>query len=285
MASELAGVRDDDRANVALESREPRSSARPDEYPSHVFESLAWTVGLTQPGHSAGIGTAGDVQRRLHDAWVHYLAALGRDELFVLVIDDIHWASAPLLDVLEHFVDALENTAVLDPLPVATRDRRHAADVGDARLSSSSLNLAPLGKADAADLLEALLDEQTVSREVARAILDPADGNPFFVEEMLSMLVEQGALERSNGGWKATPELETLRVPDSIHGVIAARIDLLQPSEREALRRCSVMGRVFWPTAVGVDDELIAGLGRRAIVSEQPRRRFPEDASSRTSTR
>ena len=104
---------------------------------------------------------------------------------------------------------------------------------------------------------------------MATAILEPADGNPFFVEEMLSMLVEQGALERTNGSWKATRELETLDVPDSIHGVIAARIDLLQASEREALRRCSVMGRVFWPTAVGVDDELIAGLGRRAIVSEQ----------------
>ena len=58
-------------------------------------------------------------------------------------------------------------------------------------------------------------------------------------------------------------------MPDSIHGVIAARLDLLESREREALRRCSVMGRVFWPSAVDVDDDLVAALGRRAIVSEQ----------------
>jgi tetratricopeptide (TPR) repeat protein len=58
-------------------------------------------------------------------------------------------------------------------------------------------------------------------------------------------------------------------VPDSIHGIIAARIDLLNAPEREALRRCSVMGRSFWPSAVGVEDDVIAGLVNRALVSEQ----------------
>ena len=192
----------------------------------------------------------------------------------MLVIDDIHWASAPLLDALEHFVDALEDTAVLILCPSRPELVDTRPTWGTGRLNSSSLTLAPLGTAESANLLEALLDGETVPQSVARAILEPAEGNPFFVEEMLSMLVEQGAVERSNGGWMATRQLETLKIPDSIHGVIAARIDLLQAAEREALRRCSVMGRVFWPSAVDVEDDLIAGLGRRAIVSEQQRSSF-----------
>jgi tetratricopeptide (TPR) repeat protein len=126
-----------------------------------------------------------------------------------------------------------------------------------------------LSTVESEGLLRALLDTETVPDHVARAILEPAEGNPFFVEEMLAMLVEQGALEERNGGWAGTDRLETVPIPDSIHGVIAARIDLLDARDRNALRRCSVMGRVFWPSAVGVDDDVIAGLGRRAIVAEQ----------------
>ena len=88
------------------------------------------------------------------------------------------------------------------------------------------------------------------------------------------MLVEQGALEEHEDGWSATDRLATASVPDSIHGVIAARIDLLEAAERDALRRCSVMGRNFWPSAVGIDDDVLAGLGRRGIVFEQAETSF-----------
>ena len=86
-------------------------------------------------------------------------------------------------------------------------------------------------------------------------VLASAEGNPFFVEEMLQMLIEEGALERRDGGWVATGRLLGVAMPDSVHGVIAARIDLLDAEARDALRRCSVVGRVFWPAAVGVEEE------------------------------
>ena len=269
VASSLAGILDDDRADVALAKlRASIERTLPADQVSQVLEAVAWTVGISLPGKTASIGAAEDAQHLLYQAWTRYLAALGRDELLVLVIDDIHWASTPLLDALEHVVDEIENAAVLVLCPSRPELVEARPTWGTGRLNTSSLTLSPLGTADSASLLEALLDGATMPRHVMRAILEPADGNPFFVEEMLSMLVEQGAIERSNGGWKATDQLATLKVPDSIHGVIAARIDLLETGEREALRRCSVMGRVFWPSAVGVDDAVIAGLGRRAIVSE-----------------
>ena len=140
---------------------------------------------------------------------------------------------------------------------------------GTGQLNASSLTLAPLGSADAESLLRELLGSDAVPAHIAHRILAPAEGNPFFVEEMLAMLVEQGAIEERDGRWVETDRLATTSVPDSMHGVIAARLDLLESHEREALRRCSVMGRVFWPSAVGVDDDIVAALGRRAIVSEQ----------------
>ena len=82
------------------------------------------------------------------------------------------------------------------------------------------------------------------------------------------MLIEQGALEPQNGGWVSTDRLDGVSIPDSVHGVIAARIDLLDTGSRDALRRCSVVGRSFWPAAVDVDEQVIASLVRSGIVSD-----------------
>jgi class 3 adenylate cyclase/tetratricopeptide (TPR) repeat protein len=270
VASELAGILDDDRVEIALaklrDSIERTVSA---ELVDRVVDAVAWTMGLALPGRAAGVAIEADVRRTLHDAWTRYLVALGREALLVLVIEDLHWASDPLLDLLEDVAGALENTRVLILCPSRPELLDARPSWGTGSLMASSLTLSPLSAQESEGLLRALLDTETVPEHVARAILEPAEGNPFFVEEMLSMLVEQGALEERGGGWAGTDRLETMHVPDSIHGVIAARIDLLDAFDREALRRCSVMGRVFWPSAVGVEDDVIAGLGRRAIVSEQ----------------
>ena len=275
VASTLAGIRDDDRSDVALAKlRASVETSMPADQVDRVVAAIAWTIGLTLPGGATGVALDEDVQRRLQDAWTRHLAALGRETLLVLVIDDIHWASEPLLDLLGDVIAGLEQTAVLILCPSRPEllDRRPSWGTG--QLASSSLTLAPLTPRHSEMLLHALLDTDALPAHVADAILEPAEGNPFFVEEMLAMLVEQGALEEREGGWSVMDRLGTAAVPDSIHGVIAARIDLLEASERDAMRRCSVMGRVFWPSAVGIDDDVLFGLGRRGLVFEQPEASF-----------
>ena len=93
--------------------------------------ALTWTMGLSLPGRSAGIGLGGEVRQTLHDAWTKYLAALGRSGLVVLVVEDIHWASEPLLDLLTDVIDGLEDTSVLVALPVPSRASRHEAVMGN----------------------------------------------------------------------------------------------------------------------------------------------------------
>jgi len=136
--------------------------------------------------------------------------------------------------------------------------------------NATALSLQPLAPDDARRLVAELLHVDAVGEDARNRILDRAEGNPFFVEEILRMLIDQGALERRNGGWVAAPHLADIPLPDSVQGVIAARIDLLDAEPREALRRCAVMGRVFWPAAVGVEEDVVGSLARRGLVSEQP---------------
>jgi class 3 adenylate cyclase/tetratricopeptide (TPR) repeat protein len=265
-AKAQAGILDTDSTGTALEKlHRSVAEAVPDEA-GQVSEALAWTIGLALPDAAA----AGEVTQRLQTAWQLYLTALGRERLTILAIEDIHWASTPLLDLLEGLSDALTDTSIL----VVCTARVELLDVrptwGAAKQNATALTLAPLDGEKAAQLVSSLLGEDGVPEEVRERVLASAEGNPFFVEELLHMLIEQGALERRGDGWTTADALAELPLPDSIHGVIAARIDLLEADSRDALRRCSVIGRVFWPDAAGVSERCVAALGRRDLILQQP---------------
>jgi hypothetical protein len=104
-------------------------------------------------------------------------------------------------------------------------------------------------------MLEELLGSRLPAR-LRALVLDKAEGNPFFVEELLAALIERGYLSRREGGWELYELPPHIRVPDSVQSVLAARIDLLGPAEKAALQAASVVGRVFWATPVW---ELLGG--------------------------
>ena len=271
VAKQQAGILDTDSLDTALEKLRTAVDAVVDHAPADVVEAIAWTIGLAVTGSS--IITAGPdyAQRLLADAWQQYVGGLGRRELTVLIVEDVHWASAALLDLLEHLADALVETRIL----VVCTARPELLDLrptwGAGRLNATTLTLAPLSKDESAQLVSSLLGEGHVPENLRKPVLASAEGNPFFVEEMLQMLIEEGAFERQNGVWVATGRLAKVRIPDSVHGVIAARIDLLDASARDALRRCSVVGRVFWPSALGIDAADIEPLTRRGLVTASAR--------------
>jgi hypothetical protein len=88
-------------------------------------------------------------------------------------------------------------------------------------------------------------------------VVERAEGNPFFLEELIATLLDTGALRRANGGWLVGELPKGFRVPDSVHAVLAARIDLLPAAEKSALQAASVIGRVFWSGPVY---ELVEGM-------------------------
>ena len=261
-----AGIRDTDRPDDAIAKLEAAvtSVVHGDDAPQ-VVEALAQTIGLVPTREADVLG----VSANLHDAWSRYVAALGRERPTVLAVEDIHWASEPLLDLIEHLADALDDTAVLIVCPARPELLDARPGWGAGKQNVTALNLAPLDPDRSTELVGALLAAH-VPGEARDTIVARAEGNPFFVEEIIRMLVERGALVRQNGGWTATDALSELPMPDSVHGVIAARLDLLGADARDALRRSAAMGRVFWPAALGIDDELVASLTRRGLVSERP---------------
>jgi len=264
-----AGILDTDPAEVALSKlRAAIDSVVPEDQAERVLEAATWTIGFALPGVSAAGGDPHEVGRRLQDGWTRYVAALGREQLTVLAVEDVHWASGALLDLLEQLAENLADTRVLLLCTARIELLEMRPNWGAGQQNATALSLAPLSPADAAHLMSSLLGEVQVPENVRERVLASAEGNPFYLEEMLNMLIEEGGLERQNGGWVSTNRLAEVSIPDSVHGVIAARIDRLEASSRDALRRCSVVGRSFWPAAVEVDEGVIAALVRSGLVSD-----------------
>ncbi len=183
-------------------------------------------------------------RERLHDAWVELLGDLVRERPSVLLIEDLHWAEDDLCDLIETLVRGVDG-----PLLVLTTARPELLERrpgwGGARYDASLLTLEALPPDEVAHLLDELLGAE-LPPALRSIVVERAEGNPFFVEELIATLIDRGVLERLNGGWSYARLPEGFHVPDTVQAVLAARIDLLPPAEKGALQAASVIGRVFW---------------------------------------
>jgi class 3 adenylate cyclase len=187
-------------------------------------------------------------RERLHDAWAEFVGELARERPAVILIEDLHWAEDDLADLLETLVGSVEG-----PVLILTTARPELLDRRpgwiSARRGRSHLVLDALPPADTGHLLDELLGVE-LPDQVRTVVIDRAEGNPFFVEELLSTLVDRGVLQRANGTWTCAELPEGFAVPDTVQAVLAARIDLLPSAEKAALQAASVIGRVFWTEPV-----------------------------------
>jgi class 3 adenylate cyclase len=169
---------------------------------------------------------------RLHDAWVQLVDELAASRPLVLLIEDLHWAEEPLLELLERtLLDVDGPLLLLGTARLEFVDRRPTW--GRGRVPTSWIWLEPLASRDVERLVETLLEGE-ISTQV-RDVLDRAEGNPLFLEELLAMLNES---DRDGA------------IPDSLRALIASRIDLLPSREKAALQAGAVMGRAFSPSSV-----------------------------------
>jgi class 3 adenylate cyclase len=254
VAKAEAGILDSDSAAESLEKL--RAAFGGDS--ESAVQAAAWTIGLD----TGSIEVESDVvRRRLHDHWTRYLATAAAAGPVLLVIEDIHWASTEMLDLIERLAARLEDAPVMilcSSRPELLESRR---SWGAGLPNATTVSLTPLRAEQARLLLAELLELGRMPDDALERILARAEGNPFYIEEILRMLIDRGAIERAGSGWRSTDLLADMPIPDSVHGVIAARIDLLDAPSRDALRRCSVIGRRFWPDAVGVSPDLVSGIG------------------------
>jgi tetratricopeptide (TPR) repeat protein len=244
------------------------------ELEQSVF-ALAMTAGIAVPGNPLERLEPRAVADELSRAWPRFASAYASRGPTVFVVEDLHWAEAQLLDMLERLLARTEGPLLL----VATARPEFAQgrpEFGAAREDFSTVSLRPLTETQSAELVEGLLTEAHIHDELRGEILAKAEGNPFFLEEIIRRLIDEGAIVREGDRWTATPAARTVILPDTVHGLLAARIDALPREEKRVLQEAAVIGRVFWEEPVtrsignGEVSSALLRLERRGLVFARP---------------
>jgi predicted ATPase/class 3 adenylate cyclase len=195
-------------------------------------------------------GTASTEESRENLFWSvrRFVEAIAVRTPLILVFDDIHWADAELLDLIEYLAQWTGGV----PLLIVGMARPELLELrpawGGGKRNSTSLFLEPLTGIDTDTLLKELLHIHEPLPAVISAV-GVAEGNPFFVEEILRMMIDAGALRREDGSWTMAGDAR-MSVPDTVQGVVTARIDRLQREEKATLLEASVLGKDFWAGAL-----------------------------------
>ena len=223
-----------------------RESDRPDE-------ALRKLEGQEILGLALGLDVARDLhpldaRERLHEAVVAFVDELASERPAVVLVEDVHWAEDDLLDLLERIVaDVRAPVVMLATARPELQDRRPTWGAG--KRNATSMWLDPLPAQEASRMLDEMLPA-VLPTELRELVIDRAEGNPFFLEELVGELVDAGVLEKRDGAWTLGTHQLDFTMPDTVHAVLAARIDRLPATEKAALQAGAVVGRVFWTSSV-----------------------------------
>ncbi|MGH2556533.1 MAG: adenylate/guanylate cyclase domain-containing protein [Actinomycetota bacterium] len=178
------------------------------------------------------------------------LESLAGGRQVVAVFDDIQWAEPTLLDLIDHVAEWSRDAPIL----LVAIARQELLDVrpgwGGGKHNATTIQLEPLSESDCEVLVENLLGMALLPEVSKSRIAEAAEGNPLFVEQVLSMLIDDELLQRDNGHWVPTADLARIPIPPTIQALLAARLDRLGGEERQVIERASVVGKVFYLSAV-----------------------------------
>ena len=193
-----------------------------------------------------------------------YFGTLAAAEPVVIFLEDIHWADDQSLDLVVHLTQAVPAAYLLVVAAARPMFFERRPNWGEGEAAFQQIQLKPLSRRSSRTLVDEILQRvDDIPDSLRDLIVDSAEGNPFYVEELVKMLIEQGVIERGAAdlrGLKKTSEaspwrvradrLVNVRVPTTLIGLLQARLDGLPRPEREALQRASVVGRLFWDECV-----------------------------------
>ena len=228
-----------------------------------------------------GEGTSHDRQD-LFAAWRLFFERLADTYPTVLAFEDMQWADSSLLDFVEYLLEWSRDK----PLFVITLARPELLEMrptwGAGHRNFTSIYLEPLSEAAMQDLLVGLVPGLPVA--LRDQILARAEGVPLYAVETVRMLLDRGLLVEDGSAYEVVGAVETLEVPETLHALIAARLDGLSPDERRLLGDAAVLGKTFAPQALaalsGVEterlEELLTAMVRREVLGLQSDPRSPE---------
>lgn len=285
------GPRTDESLRSELEGRLAPGGGRAELERAHFIGQFLGYDFSSSPALSGVLGGEGREPdpRQLRERAVLYLGMHFREmsvsKRVLILLEDIHWADESSLEAVEQIVLDTRSSGLLVVCTArpSLLDRRSVRDAGFP--DPTIIRLDPLDEENSESLLDGMgLTEDRVPPETRAALISAADGNPFYLEELVRMLMDDGVLIRSDGRWRTDGEkAASLRVPENLASVLQARFDRLPAGERTLLQRASVVGRRFWEgalesmgrcpgTTVGAGLE---NLERRGLVAMLPSSSIP----------
>lgn len=247
------GIQDHDSAALARQKLESGilSYIGNEENASLYAHFIGHLIGLDYSTSPHLQGILGDAQQ-IHDRAFHYatqfFSDITRDQIAIIFLEDIHWADTGSLDFFDHLMDTKPDLPLL--LVALTRATLFETrpDWGTAPIQTLRLDLLPLSRENSRRLVEEILQKvPEIPPDLIEMIVSKAEGSPFYVEEVIKVLIDRGIIRRGERQWQVEMDrLSDLTVPATLTGLLQARLDNLNPGSRETLQQASVVGRIFW---------------------------------------
>jgi class 3 adenylate cyclase len=220
----------------------------------------AHLLGLLGLGGEAQLG--GDRRNEAFAAWRRFLEALAEQRPLVLVVEDIHWADESLLDFIDELVDWVTDVPLLVVATARPELLERRPGWGGGKLNATTLALSPLSDEHTVELIGNLLGRPVLAADSQQSLLERAGGNPLYAEQFVELYLEQGSTDE-------------LPLPETLQGIIAARLDGLPESEKSLLQEAAVVGKVFWASSIGREPDAatasLHALERKGFVRRQRR--------------
>ena len=253
-----AGIVEQDTPPDAAEKlRLAAADALPESDAAWVESHLLALIGL---GVERELG--GDRRNEAFSAWRRFLEGLAEQHPLILIFEDLHWADESLLDFVDELVDWVTDAPLLVVATARPELLERRPGWGGGKLNATTLALSPLSEDETALLLSGLLGRPVLTAESQQALLERAGGNPLYAEQFAELYVERGSTEE-------------LPVPETLHGLIAARLDGLGETDKGLVLDAAVVGKVFWAGSLGRNgDDIVPtlhSLERKGFVRRQRR--------------
>lgn len=221
------------------------------ERKNEVIPYLATVLGLKLDNETElPVNDPQILQQRIFLAVGEWVEALAGRQPLVLVFEDLHWSDPSSVAMIEYLFSLTVYNPIL--LVCVTRPERvsnfwqvKTQSARDYTRNFTELTLWPLTDEESRQLIKYLLRIEPMPKDLERLLLNRAEGNPLFLEEVLRSLIEDGTIAHKNGHWEITRSVTDINIPNTLQGVLTARIDRLEESVKRVLQVAAVIGRVF----------------------------------------
>jgi len=182
---------------------------------------------------------------RLQEAIQTILTALAKSEPTIFFLEDLHWADSSFVELLRRACLEIRQPAIVLCVYRPSFSLFSSHQIKSIDKLYHEIRLQDLSLSDAQGMLESLLKTESIPSELKGLVQSKAEGNPFYLEELVNTLIESDTLTRDDGSWKLTRPITESDISPSLHGLISGRLDRLETEARRILQEASVIGRAF----------------------------------------